>query len=665
MTEKEFNILYTIFKSNKCNENELFNKTGYDLKEIEDILRLLKDQEWIDTRITDKGLKALNKYKVDNAIIMAAGFGLRSLPLSRIVPKGLYTVHGEVLIERQIKQLREAGIDQIIVVVGYLKEKFSYLAEKYNVILIENDDYYRYNNISSIYAAKEYLKNTYICCSDNYFNINVFKDYIYDSYYSCKYTEEYAEEYCVTKTDGEYITEIHKGGSQAWYTIGEAYFSNSFSNTFLKYLEEEYEDPDTKKMLWDDFHIKHIKDLPIVLVKYSDEIVQEFDTVDDVIAFDPNFAEYRDKILHAEREKKTTLPDVLNKYENVKRYNSATTDSHEGRLHLNENTFGASPKCLEVLKTITLQDLYEYDMASKDFLIEEISKTFSIPDDDIYLHNGSAEIIKSLFSIALERGDNVLVSDPGWSYYASLAREKFCDIYKYQVLKDDYSYYVDVKDLLQKARENHPKLIVITSPHNPTGCVLDEKTIERVVKENPESLILLDQAYWGFAEEAIDVRRLVESYSNIIVSRTFSKYYGLADIRIGYGFCNAKVQSIYGLDLPLFRGSSISRRIAVAALKDKIYYKTMSEELCATRTWFMDELNKIPGVRVFDSKANFVAVRINGMDMNYLKEELKQQGILIRLFEDDGETIARIAIAKQDIMKKVITFIKELVKYNG
>ena len=194
---------------------------------------------------------------------------------------------------------------------------------------------------------------------------------------------------------------------------------------------------------------------------------------------------------------------------------------------------------------------------------------------------------------------------------------------------------------------------------------MDEKTIERVVKENPESLILLDQAYWGFAEEAIDVRRLVESYSNIIVSRTFSKYYGLADIRIGYGFCNAKVQSIYGLDLPLFRGSSISRRIAVAALKDKIYYKTMSEELCATRTWFMDELNKIPGVRVFDSKANFVAVRINGMDMNYLKEELKQQGILIRLFEDDGETIARIAIAKQDIMKKVITFIKELVKYNG
>ena len=81
-----------------------------------------------------------------------------SLPLSRFVPKGLYEVKGEVLIERQIRQLREAGIKEIIVVVGYLKEQFQYLKEKYNVLIIENEDYYRYNNISSIYAARDYLK---------------------------------------------------------------------------------------------------------------------------------------------------------------------------------------------------------------------------------------------------------------------------------------------------------------------------------------------------------------------------------------------------------------------------------------------------------------------------------------------------------------------------
>lgn len=664
MTEKEFNLLYAILKSSKLGENNLADMTGYELDEVREVLHIIRDKGWIDSNITKEGLKELSQYKVDNAIIMAAGFGLRSLPLSRTVPKGLYEVCGEILIERQIKQLREAGISEIVVVVGYLKEKFAYLKEKYGVILLENNDYYRYNNISSIYVAKEYLKNSYICCSDNYFNINVFKDYVYDSYYSCKYTEDYADEYCVTKTNGEYITEIHKGGSHAWYTIGEAFFSKKFSNTFLKYLEIEYGDADTKKMLWDDFHIKHIEELPILLVKYSDEIVQEFDTIEDVIKFDPNFVEYRDSILKKESEKKTVLPDVLNKYENIERYNSATTDSHEGRLHLNENTFGASPKCLDVLKTITLQDLYEYDMASKDFLIDEISKAFSIPEDDIYIHNGSAEIIKSLFSIALERGDNVLVSNPGWSYYASLAKERFCEVYTYQVLKDDYSYYVDAKDLLNKAQQYRPKLIVITSPHNPTGCTLDETIIETIVKENPESLILLDQAYWGFGEDAIDIRRLVESYSNIIISRTFSKYYGLADIRIGYGFCNSKVKSIYGLDLPLFRESKISRKIAMAALHDKSYYETMSKELCSIRTWFMEELNQIPGVRAFDSESNFVAVRINGMNMNYLKETLKQQGILIRLFNDSEDIIARIAIANKEVMKKTVDIVKATVKRN-
>lgn len=655
----EFNVLYAIHKQNgNVLKSQIASVTGYEERQIEEIINGLEEKRWLDNGITPLGYENLNEYKVDNAIIMAAGFGLRSLPLSRFVPKGLYEVKGEKLIERQIKQLMEAGISKIIVVVGYLKEQFRYLEEKYGVIIVENDDYYRYNNISSLYAAKDYIKNSFICCSDNYFNINVFKEYVYDSYYSCKYTEEYAEEHCVTAMKGDYITEIHKGGSHAWYTIGEAFFSKQFSDKFIKYLEAEYSNPETKTMLWDDFHIKHIEELPILLVKYSDEIVQEFDTVDDVIAFDSDFGKYRDKVLEENSKVKIKVPNIFEKYGDIERYNSATTDQHTGRLHLNENTFGPSPKCLEVLKNVKLQDLYEYDMATKDFLVEEISSFFSIPEDDIYIHNGSAELIKSVFSIALERGNCVLTSNPGWSYYASLAKEKFCDVYYYDILKDDYSYYVDVEDILKKAKKYNPKIIVITSPHNPTGCKIDGKAVEIIVKENPESLILLDEAYWGFSEEDIDVRRLVESYSNIIISRTFSKYYGLANMRVGYGFCNSKVKHIYGLDLPLFRESSISRRMAVEALHDKVYYEKMNDELNASKVYFLDELNCIPGVRAFQSCSNFVPVKIENVDMQKLREALKEAGILIRLFEDKGELIARIAIAQKDVMEKTVQIIK-------
>lgn len=662
---EEFDILYAIHKnSGKIVIENFVKSTGYERIQIEKILEDLKEKGWLNQGVTDAGYEALEEYKVDNAIIMAAGFGLRSLPLSRIVPKGLYEVKGEVLIERQIRQLLEARVKEIVVVVGYLKEQFDYLRDKYHVILIENEDYYRYNNISSIYAAKEYLKKSYICCSDNYFSENVFEEYVYDSYYSCKYTTGYAEEYCVTKMEGPYMAEIIKGGSDAWYTIGEAYFSAQFSEIFLKYLLKEYDEPETKKMLMDDFHIRHIDELKFRLVKYTDEILQEFDTVDDIIAFDPDFIKYRDRVLETEEKQKKEVSVLFKKYDDIERYNSAVTDQHTGRLHLNENIFGPSPKCLEVLKTVSIQELYEYDMATKDFLVEEISKAFAIPADDIYIHNGSAEVVKSVFSIILERGDCILTSNPGWNYYTSLAEEKFCNTYYYDVLKDDYSYYMDVEDILKKAEKYHPKIIVITSPHNPTGCRMDGHVVELIVKKNPESLILLDEAYWGFSEENIDVRRLVETYTNILISRTFSKYYGIANVRVGYGFCNAKVKHIFGLDLPLFRESTISRKIAVAAIHDKPYYERMNQELNEVKTWFIDTLNHISGVRAFQSDCNFVAVKIENVDMKKLKDELQKEELLIRLFDDHGEAVARIAIGQRNMMEKVVREIKRHLSEN-
>ena len=104
--------------------------------------------------------------RVDNAIIMAAGMSSRFAPVSYEKPKALIPVKGEVLIERQIRQLREAGINEIVIVVGYMKEKFEYLNQKYGVILVENKEYNIRNNHSSIYAAKQYIKNSYICSAE-------------------------------------------------------------------------------------------------------------------------------------------------------------------------------------------------------------------------------------------------------------------------------------------------------------------------------------------------------------------------------------------------------------------------------------------------------------------------------------------------------------------
>mgnify|MGYP004640345541 FL=1 len=180
--------------------------------------------------LNEEELNILKPYKVDNAIIMAAGYSARCMPLSNVLPKGLFRVKGEILIEREIRQLQEAGVKEIIIVTGFMQEKFQYLRDKYGVILIHNDDYDKYNNIASLYKAQNYMKNSYILCSDNYYAENVFHKYVYSSYYSCVYSEEYCDEYCVLEEDKDgYITSIKRGGAKAWYTIGVCFFDRKFS----------------------------------------------------------------------------------------------------------------------------------------------------------------------------------------------------------------------------------------------------------------------------------------------------------------------------------------------------------------------------------------------------------------------------------------------------
>lgn len=118
-----------------------------------------------------------------NAVIMAAGTSTRFAPLSYEKPKGLLEVKGEILIERQIRQLQEAGIKDIIVVTGYKSSQFEYLAEKFGVRTIFNEDYNIYNNTSSIMRVIDLLEDTYICSSDNYFPANVFLEKPSGSYY--------------------------------------------------------------------------------------------------------------------------------------------------------------------------------------------------------------------------------------------------------------------------------------------------------------------------------------------------------------------------------------------------------------------------------------------------------------------------------------------------
>ena len=171
MTRNEFTLLYTIKKHGILSCRKLSALSELSLGFISKTLKEFSAEGWVEKDgITPLGLEALLPYKVDNAVIMAAGLSSRFVPLSLEKPKGLLIVKDEVLIERQIEQLQEAGIREIVLVLGYKKEAFFYLEDKYKGIhIVINPEYNIKNNTHTLYLARDFIRNSYICSSDDYF----------------------------------------------------------------------------------------------------------------------------------------------------------------------------------------------------------------------------------------------------------------------------------------------------------------------------------------------------------------------------------------------------------------------------------------------------------------------------------------------------------------
>lgn len=243
-------------------------------------------------------------YKVDNAIILAAGLSSRFAPISYEKHKSFVTVHGEKLIERQIGQLHEAGIHEIVIVVGYKKEQFQYLVEKYGVILVENSLYAERNTHGSIYAAREYLKNSYICLSDNYFVQNPFEKEVEDSYYAAVYGEGKTEEWCLEFDKNDIITKVTIGGENSWYMLGHAFFTETFSGKLLEIIEKEYNLSETKDKYWEDLYMEHIEELPMKIRRYDHSFLYEFDSLDELRKYDETYQKHSGSAVMQEVAKK-------------------------------------------------------------------------------------------------------------------------------------------------------------------------------------------------------------------------------------------------------------------------------------------------------------------------------------------------------------------------
>ena len=252
-----------------------------------------------DATLTPAGQKYLEPFRVDGAVILAAGFGSRFVPLTYERPKGLLKVNGERMIERQIRQLREVGITDITLVVGYLKEAFEYLIDLYGVKLLYNPDFSTMNNISSVYHAASLFegRNMYLLSSDNWMQENLFHTYEPGSWYAAVHVSGETREWVLHYNKKEVITGVEVGGRDADVMYGPVYLSRAFSAALLPALKEAYRTPGKEQYYWENVYLDLLaakKAPPLSVNLRPDGVIYEFENLEELRAFDASYRDHSD-----------------------------------------------------------------------------------------------------------------------------------------------------------------------------------------------------------------------------------------------------------------------------------------------------------------------------------------------------------------------------------
>ena len=263
ISKRQFDILTYLLESEVyVSQRDLSNKLDTSLGTINNDMKDLAKMGYVESgKISLMGIEALNPYKVQRAIFIAAGFGSRMLPIILNTPKPLIKVKGIRIIETMLDAVIKAGIEEIYIVRGYLSSNFDVLLEKYPMIqFVKNEDYIETNNISSAIKVKDKFKNAYVFDADLFlYNSNLITTYQFSSNYLGIPTER-TDDWCL-KTKNDRVTGMYLGGEHCYRMVGMSYWTQSDGERIEKDIEEVYSLPGGKERFWDqvilDYHIEN------------------------------------------------------------------------------------------------------------------------------------------------------------------------------------------------------------------------------------------------------------------------------------------------------------------------------------------------------------------------------------------------------------------------
>jgi len=326
------------------------------------------------------------------------------------------------------------------------------------------------------------------------------------------------------------------------------------------------------------------------------------------------------------------------------------------KLASNENPLGPSPKAIDAILR-TANDISRYPSSDGPKLKKEIAKKLLLSDKNIILGNGSDEILLLIATTFITTEDEIITVDPTFSIYETTT-QLFDGKTKKISLEDGYYNFEKIKEAINP----NTKIIYLCNPNNPTGTIFEKKQLESLLKTLPSNiLIVIDEAYNEYVTnpEYPKVLDYIKDH-NIIVLRTFSKIYGLAGLRIGYGIANTNlIEKISKVQLP-FSVNKIAQKAALAALRDNEFLKKSLNNNEQGKQFLYQELGKI-GLKYIKTEANFIYIE-TPISANKLFKMLSDKGITIRALDSFGcKNAIRVSIGLPEENKAFIENLKAVL----
>ncbi len=328
---------------------------------------------------------------------------------------------------------------------------------------------------------------------------------------------------------------------------------------------------------------------------------------------------------------------------------------HVIKLSSNENPFGPSPKAIEAVRD-SAATLHRYPSTDHASLRDAIGARHRLDPARIICGVGSDEVLQFVAQAYAGPGDEVIYTEHGFSMYPIIARMAGAT----PVMVPETDRRVDVDKILEVVTEQ-TRIVFVTNPGNPTSTMIPEAELERLADALPTScLMVIDGAYAEFVAGFDGGAGLVDRFENVIMTRTFSKVYGLGGMRVGWGYAAQSIIDVLNRVRQPFNLSLTALAAAEAAIKDEDYLTFCHTENARLRVWLADELAKI-GVASDASSTNFILARFTDQaEAEACDDYLKTQGLIVRRVAGYNLPNAlRITVGDEEACRRVVAAITE------